>query len=174
MVANYNVLKTADYSPLLVHLVRDQSFSAPQLIKDSHPLIAFAETPAKERLFNILTSRKIFGSPMPWVENHPEAVCFTECVWRALVRHTNAYSCYGLVFNKKLIFDRGGGPALYVRGDHVDPILANFPEDQQAFVTPFDPESKLKEGVRLDFLHEREWRLPGSLNFEYSNLITLS
>ena len=169
-MANYDALKTADYSPLLVHLVRNKSFSSSQLIGDSHPLIKHTDSSAKERLINILTTRTIIGSPMPWIPGNPEAACFTECVWRALIRHTDSYSCYGLVFNKRLIFDKGGGPALYVRGDKFNSFVSNLPKEQQFFITPFDPSSALKNGVRIDFLHEREWRLPGSLDFEYSDL----
>lgn len=170
MAISYDTLKTADYSPLLVHLVRNKSFSTPDLISDSHPLSDHKNDSAKERLINILTTQTIIASPMPWIPKNPEATCFTECVWRALVRHTNSYSCYGLVFKKRLIFANGGGPALYVRGDAFSSFVSNLAEDQQVFVTPFDPDRVLKRGVRLDYLHEREWRLPGSLSFDYSDI----
>ena len=170
MATGYNVLKTADHSPLLVHLVRDGPFSSSQLMADDHALSGCAGMSARERLINILTSTTLIGSPMPWVLGHPEAVCFTECVWQALVRHTDVYSCYGLVFKKTLIFKNGGGPALYIRGDILNRIRSRLPHYLGVFVAPFDPVGISSNGVRLDYLHEREWRLPGSLEFEYSDL----
>ena len=144
--------------------------SSPQLISEDHPLKPFEGSPSKDRLINILKTQTIIGSPMPWIEGNPEAVCFTECVWQGLVRHTDQFSSYGLVFNKRSIFKRGGGPALYVRGDLVSSFDSSLPQEQRVFVTPFDPDCSLKPGVRLDFLHEREWRLPGNLDFNYSEL----
>ena len=80
------------------------------------------------------------------------------------------YSPYGLIFSKKLLFDRGGGPALYIRGDTIQQIWKTIPTQIEAMIAPFDPEGKIVAGTKLDWLHEREWRLPGSLNFEYSDI----
>ena len=144
--------------------------SASGLIPECHPLKTFEQVSARDRLENILKTQILYGSPMPWIDGNPQATCFTECVWQGLVRHTSQFSCYGLVFNKRTIFEKGGGPALYVRGDHMNSIASNLAVEQRVFVTPFDPEGVMKPGVRLDFLHEREWRLPGDFKFEYSEL----
>ena len=66
---------------------------------------------ATERLVSILTSKKIFATPMPWT-NRP-AVAFTECPWGSLLDHTKQYSPYGVGFTKAHLFAAGGGPAIY-------------------------------------------------------------
>jgi hypothetical protein len=105
---------------------------------------------------------------MPFLATDPRAVCFTECIWEGLNRLAEQYSPYGVVFSKRLIFDSGGGPALYLRGDTLRAIQDRIPHELLAFIAPFDPEATL--GVRLDWLHEREWRLPSSLSFSYADI----
>jgi hypothetical protein len=109
---------------------------------------------------------------MPWLPNYPRAVCFTECIWDSLISLSEVYSPYGVVFSKRLIFDKGGGPALYVRGDQLSKLIGagNIPPDLEPFIEPFDPKAVLRRGVTIDYLHEREWRLPSQLSFEYSDL----
>ena len=45
-----------------------------------------------------------------------------------------------------------------------------MPYQLEALVAPFDPTEVLVPGTRLDWLHEREWRLPADLQFDYSDL----
>jgi len=138
------------------------------LIVDGDPLFVHRQAPAKERLMSILRDRIIHASPMPFLPTDRRAVCFTECIWEGLNRLAEQYSAYGVVFSKRLIFDSGGGPALYLRGDTLVAIRDQIPRELHPFIAPFDPESKLKPNVRLDWLHEREWRLPDSLSFTYA------
>ena len=140
------------------------------IIEGEDPLFDVGNTSARERLENILTSRVIHASPMPFAPDNARAVCFTECVWDALYRLAQNYSAYGIVFKKRLIFDRGGAPALYIRGDQLNDLEGAIPQDLHPLISPFDPEAVLKPGVRLDWLYEREWRLPESLNFEYADI----
>lgn len=141
------------------------------LIGEGDPLFAFKTATALDRLKNILTIRTIYSSPMPFLPNNPKAVSFTECIWDALTSLSDSYSPYGIVFKKSLIFGKGGGPALYLRGDIVKALWGGgIPASIEPFIAPFDPEGVLKPSVRLDFLHEREWRLPSSLTFEYSEI----
>lgn len=109
---------------------------------------------------------------MPWLSTTPRAVCLSECIWDALVQLSEAYSPYGLVFSKRLIFEKGGGPALYVRGDKLKRLIDDtaVPASVEPFIQPFDPTAVIRHGVPIDFLHEREWRLPTDLPFEYSDL----
>lgn len=140
------------------------------LVREGNPLFPFKAAPAREKLMNILKTRTIYPSPMPFLPRSPEAVSFTECVWDALTQLAEQYSSYGLVFKKHLIFSNGGGPALYVRGDCVNELGEGLPKSIEPFVAPFDPEQVMKKGVTLDWLHEREWRLPLALKFEYADL----
>jgi hypothetical protein len=142
----------------------------PDLIMEGDPLFSFKNSSAIDRLMNILEMKTIHASPMPFLPRSPKAVCFTECIWDALVSLAEEYSPYGVVFSKRFIFDKGGGPALYVRGDHLKELGEAIPQVIEPFVEPFDPKAVLKEGVRIDYLHEREWRLPSALTFEYSDL----
>jgi hypothetical protein len=108
---------------------------------------------------------------MPFLAGDSNAVCFTECVWESLTEIAEAqYSPYGVVFNKKAIFDRGGGPALYVRGDLFKAHDAAIPKEVLPFVVPFDPEAVIKPEVPQDWVHEREWRLPVDFTFDYSDI----
>jgi hypothetical protein len=140
------------------------------LIGETHPLFKFRTAPPRDRLVNILKERKIYSSPMPFLPRNANAVCFSECIWEGLAALSEQYSAYGVVFSKRLIFKKGGGPALYMRGDHVRDLGGNIPASIEPFVAPFDPEGALEPRAPLDFLHEREWRLPGALNFEYSDI----
>lgn len=169
-MTNYYTRKTPDYSPLVVHFTKDRPIIQSALIGNTHPLFQYRNSTAKARLLSILQSRIIYASPMPFLPNNPDAVCFTECVWKALVGYVERYSPYGVVFSKLLIFTSGGGPALYIRGDNLKTIGTNIPSDIEPFIAPFDPDSELQPGVRLDWVHEREWRLPSSLEFEYSDI----
>jgi hypothetical protein len=169
-MASFDTLHTADYSPLVVHFTKDRRMVREDLIAESDPLFAHRHTSARERLISILLNRIIYGSPMPFLPTERQAVCFTECVWKGLTRLADRYSPYGVVFSKRLIFDSGGGPALYLRGDALRDIGDQLPEGIHPFIAPFDPEARLKPGVRLDWLHEREWRLPGHLRFEYADI----
>jgi len=166
----YDTLQTPDYSPLIVHFTKDKDMVMAKIVEEDHPLFAIRKAPARDRLISILKTRIIHASPMPFLPRHPSAVSFTECIWDALARLAEQYSSYGVVFSKHLIFARGGGPALYMRGDAVKRLAENIPVSIEPFIAPFDPEAVLKPGVPLDYLQEREWRLPSSLAFEYSDL----
>jgi len=169
-MASFDTLRTPDYSPLLVHFTKDRPLAMANLLTEDHPLFAHKQTSAKEKLTNILVCRQVYGSPMPLLPHNPTGVSFTECIWRALMPHTDRYSRYGIVFSKRLIFQRGGGPALYVRGDCLKALGNTIPPNLERLMSPFDPEGILLAGVPFDYLHEREWRLPGDLQFEYADV----
>ena len=171
-MADYATRKSADYSPLVVHFTKDKPFLRADQVVAGDPLYGFKGATALERLLNILTTRVVRASPLPWLTRNPRAVCFTECIWDGLVQLSEAYSPYGLVFSKRLVFEKGGGPALYVRGDSFKALTeaGAVPPALESFVQPFDPTAVIKQGVPIDFLHEREWRLPSDLPFVYSDL----
>lgn len=166
----YDTKKTADYSPLVVHFTRARRMMRADLITEADPLYPYRTAPALERLSNILSTRTLYASPMPFLSRNPHAVCFSECIWDGLIALADQYSPYGLVFSKHLIFEKGGGPALYIRGDKVRDLGPTIPESIEPFVAPFDPYEVLRRGTPLDFLHEREWRLSQNLSFEYGDI----
>lgn len=119
-------------------------------------------------LENILTSGQINASRLPW--NNREAVCFTECPWSSLLSHAEQYSSFGIGFAKPRVFAAGGGPAYYVRNDLFN--QQNWEGINYTFVTPywpaFRPASKAqhdKQSHPIDYLHEREWRVPHNFTF---------
>lgn len=162
----YDTRNRTDYSRYAVHFTRDRGLTAPDLISATHPVHPFQTQTAFDRLKNIISSQVIYGTPMPWLPNNPQAVCFTECVWESLVEMADSYSSYGLVFNKRTLYQRGGGPALYLRGDALTALNVTIPPLIEPLITPFDPYATIKEGVALDWLHEREWRVPGDFSFQ--------
>lgn len=170
-MTSYDTRRTPDYSPLVVHFTRDKVFSNPTLVRANHPVFQFRELSAFERVVSILQRRTIYATPMQFLPNHAPAVCFTECIWDALTRMAGNYSPYGVVFNKRVIFKKGGGPALYMRGDIVKTLGRSLPAPIEPFVAPFDPKAVLTKGAwPLDYLTEREWRLPNDLAFEYTDV----
>ncbi len=166
----FDTLHTPDYSPLVVHFTKGNRMVQHDLISEGDPLFGYREASARDRLISILQNRIIHASPMPFLPTDCRAVCFTECIWEGLNRMAEQYSPYGVVFSKRVIFDMGGGPALYLRGDTLGAIGNRIPDELHPFIAPFDPEATLRAGVRLDYLQEREWRLPNSLTFDYANV----
>jgi len=169
-MSEFDTTRTPDYSPLVVHFTRDRRFASPELVAEGHPAYKFKDLSAIDRILSILRTKTIFATPMPFLPKHAPAVCFTECIWDALTHLAVRYSPYGIVFSKRLIFDSGGGPALYMRGDVLQKLWDSLPESIEPFIAPFDPAAVLKKSVPLDFLAEREWRLPKDLTFEYYDI----
>lgn len=138
-------------------------------VPSEHPLHQYKQSSAIDRLANILVTKTIHSAPMP-LAGDASAVCFTECVWDALMAYGNRYSSYGVVFSKRTVFQAGGGPALYIRGDILQSEVDRLPQSLKAFVVPFDPGGLVQEGVIQDWIHEREWRLPAALTFQYADV----
>ncbi|MDY6994102.1 MAG: hypothetical protein SVR94_16070 [Pseudomonadota bacterium] len=91
-----------------------------------------------------------------------------------MLEHAKRYSPYGVGFSKPFIFATGGGHAYYVRGDHFDKEKWN----EEVFATPFWPSyrpDELKNNnilnkKNVDYSHEREWRVPQNLDFQYEHI----
>jgi hypothetical protein len=158
----------------------DQSFYLAHFTKDSDPCSNVISDNIKqltqnktalEKLQSILDSKTIYASSLPWVNR--EGVCLTECPWTSLLEHSKKYSPYGVGFNKAFVFGTGGGPVYYVRHDHWS--KQQWSDHLKTFVTPFWP--KYRTGKQknfpfptVDFTHEREWRVPHTLTFDYDDI----
>ena len=140
---------------------------------ENNPTNQFKTSDAYKRLLNILNTKIIFESQLPWVGNH-RAVCLTECPWTSLIGHTERYSSYGIGFSKEFIFSKGGGPVFYIRADVYN--RQQWDDAVMPFLTPFWPKYISKEQKNhvnfkeCDYTHEREWRVVGNLSFEYSDI----
>jgi hypothetical protein len=141
-------------------------------MSDNNPTNEYKYLSPLKRLENILQEKKIKASILPWTGK--QAVCLTECPWTSLIDHTKQYSPYGIGFNKKFIFVAGGAPAYYVRADYFR--HQEWSDYALTFVTPFWPQyaavkKKRELGFKIcDYTHEREWRVPHDLDFEYSDI----
>lgn len=159
-----------DLSDYLAHFTSNKW---PKAHKDANnPTNVYKRKSALDRLLNILRTKKILASQLPWVGNH-KAVCFTECPWSGLLGHTQQYSCYGLGFKKEFVFSKGGSPVFYLRADMFN--IQQWDQKILPFFTPFWPEyappkKDFNKGNPIDFSHEREWRTPDDLEFEYSDI----
>ncbi|MYD51464.1 MAG: hypothetical protein F4W93_08270 [Dehalococcoidia bacterium] len=170
---SFDQYKSVDYSPFLIHLTRDTGkghgkITGESLIRPSHDLFQFTESTAFDKLQAILETKSIKAAPQPDLPNKPEAACFSETVWGSIRTLTGNFSSYGIGFNKKVIFDRGGGPVLYTRGDIVQDLSLSIPPQLEPFVKPFDPLGQWLE--ESNFLYEREWRVPRTLQFEFEDI----
>lgn len=160
-----------DFSRFLAHFTKDRNLCVED---ENNPLYSHREQTAFEKLLSILQTKTIKASTMPWTNTN--AVCFTECPWASLVAHTNAYSAYGVGFKKKFIYQKKGGPVLYLRADlyqrYRNGEVAIAPEILP-FITLFNPSySRIPENIltKADYSHEREWRTPSNLSFEYTDV----
>jgi hypothetical protein len=170
-----------DFSMYVVHFTKD---SAPiSAAKNPDAVASLTALSAKERLFAILKAKQIQATRMPWT-NKP-AVCFTECTWTSLFAHARQYSPYGVGFRKEFLFAAGGGPAVYMppallekQKAHVGVGNEAFDEEFFSFLTPFAPpymptpyKTKYWNNKKpVDYSHEREWRVPHDLTFEYTKV----
>ena len=162
-----------DYSNYLAHFTRDSV-----CIVDNNCLEdEYKNMSAKNKLISILNQKTIYKSTMPWTGT--EAVCFTECPWSSFIEHSLNYSSYGVGFSKKFIFGRHGTPAIYMRVDtfinEKENKFSNINDDIKFLITPFQPiytPSRIKRlrSLPVDYMHEREWRTPDDIKFEYKDI----
>lgn len=161
-----------DFSEYLAHFTKD---APPCSSTEFTAIQKYMNMSAKERLISILYEKIIYDSIMPWTG--AKAVCFTECPWSSLVSHTKVYSSYGIGFKKSFIYSRHGGPVFYMRPDHfkAQTKSGTFNKHVIPFITPFSPQYRPRHMKgqyfsTVDYSHEREWRVPHDLPFEYDNI----
>lgn len=159
-----------DFSFYLGHFTKDRK---PDYKQSGNPVLSYTEDKtAFDRIKSILTDKKIVAGTLPW--NKKNAVCLTECPWSSLVAHSKVYSPYGIGFTKAFIFSTGGAPAFYVRADQFD--RQQWDNLLFTFTTPFWPRYRPKKKnlekdfPTVDYSHEREWRVPHDLTFDYGDI----
>jgi hypothetical protein len=142
---------------------------------------------APSRLAQILYQGTIRAVPTFGTGRRP-IVAFTESS-QAAVRRLIAegrYTPWGIGFSKQSIFERGGGPVLYVRGDEWDATAAQLPDPVRARIVRFWPGATWEEGDPVlfdgirqlsdtlknpsEWLHEREWRVPRDVTFGWDDV----
>lgn len=105
-----------------------------------------------------------------------KAICFTESTLQGLEAHNSVYNAkYGVSFKREILFSKGANPAINIRDDllnkNVECILDgnswnavknHIPEPLIPFINIIN--------TKFDATHEREWRVPSDMQFEYSDL----
>lgn len=70
------------------------------------------------------------------------------------------YTAFGLRFDKRYVFQKGGRPVLYEKTDVAKRFL---PQDEYWRIVKLDLDD---ERYIIDWTHEREWRIKGDFEFE--------
>ena len=133
-------------------------------------------------LIKILEDKEIVGSTTEtgFIIGSTPAVCFQEAPLNAIAEHlqyekklrkeTNSkirYCAFGLRFDKRKIYDIGGRPVIYEEKGLMKSIL---PEEQYWRIVNYDLGD---EQHVIDWTHEREWRVPGNVEFAYKDIEVL-
>ncbi len=121
---------------------------------------------AFKNLQSIVQERRIIGS-YGFVKGEYDCVCFSEAPLSSLehgLLNSSAYSRYspfGVIFDKKWIFDNGGRPVIYQPDSEFDELL----ESHKWRHVRYEPTAE----EPIDFTWEREWRIhTKELNFDPS------
>jgi hypothetical protein len=142
---------------------------------------------APGRLAQILHQGRIRAIPTFGTEGRA-IVAFTESSQASVLRliSERRYTPWGIGFSKQFIFNQGGGPVLYVRGDEWAATTAVLPDPIRARCVRFWPGAAWEEGDPVMFdgvqalpdeianpsewLHEREWRVPDDVTFGWGDV----
>ena len=126
---------------------------------------------AYSRLQSILAERTIRGGNA-MIRSGDHSVCFTEAPLKSLpdglVNPTNfsRYAPFGLVFEKKWIFERGGRPVIY----QPESEFQELPDSHKWRHVRYEPNTTQP----IDFTWEREWRIKGKvLQFQPTDVVIL-
>ena len=137
-------------------------------------------------LMKILEEKTIVGSTNKIVDGHPRGficgndpvVCFQDVplyslseniLWEQQL-HSQVpelpirYAPFGLRFDKRYIFRKGGRPVIYEKTTAAKSFL---PEDEYWRIVKLDLEN---DDNIIDWTHEREWRIKGDFHFELSEV----
>lgn len=163
-----------DLSEYISHFTKEGEFCNKDQDEQLKP---FNKLSAFQRLCSILEMKVLKATNMPWTNT--KGVCFTECPWGSLLEHTKNYSSFGIGFTKEFIYRNNGSPVFYIRFKMLNAIKAYIVDNNTKtrilqFLTPYSPSYDTKYAKkkypRVDYTHEREWRIPTDLCFEYSDI----
>lgn len=167
-------LRTYDLPDVGDHLIHFTGRNGPRINVEP----AITELSAQERLLHILVDGVIRG--FETFAAAAPVVCFTESTKAAVMRliREGRYEPCGIGFSKQLVFDKDGGPALYVRGDEWQTATEALPLPLRSRLVRFWPGAEPEAGQILpghlstmsEWLHEREWRAPTELRFGWTDV----
>lgn len=134
---------------------------------------------AFENLLRILETKKLIGSTTEtgFIIGPTPAVCLQEAPLNAIAENLLyekqlreetqckvRYLAFGLRFNKAFIYRRGGRPVIYEEKETMKKLL---PQEEHWRIVNYDLSNS---AYMIDWTHEREWRVPGNLEFEYKDI----
>lgn len=176
---------SSDCSFLLSHLIRQndnrsdntakrclesildlQSFIPNPILKATP--VGWYSSATNANIYNPI-SRRFDGSV------NSKAVCFTESTLAGLKAHRDIFNVkYGLAFDRDLLFKRGANPCINIKSTLLREPIRVDGEQYTRSVFNFVP-SQLHPFVNIihgsfDATHEREWRHPGDLSFDYNDI----
>lgn len=133
-----------------------------------------------QTLIKILEDKMIIGSTTEtgFIIGNRSAVCLQEAPLSAIaenllyeeklinegINRKIRYGAFGLRFNKAWIYNKGGRPVIYEEKDIMKEIL---PEEEHWRIVNYDLNNKQH---MIDWTHEREWRVPGDIEFDYKDI----
>lgn len=129
---------------------------------------------AFDNLWKILRDKKLEGSDNSgFIIGKRKAVCLQELPLNAIAENLLyeksldgriRYSPFGIRFHKGFIYGRGGRPVIYEDSSIMRTLL---PESEHWRIVDL----KLADiEAYVDWSHEREWRVPDELEFDYGNI----
>lgn len=129
---------------------------------------------AFENLWKILIDKKLNGSGNSgFINGNRKAVCLQELPLSAIAENLMyektlndkvRYSPFGVRFHKGFVYKNGGRPVIYEDKE----IMKSFLPDSEYWRIVDLNLSNTKSYV--DWTHEREWRVPDELSFDYNNI----
>ena len=140
---DHKIADRPDYWELVTHFCRRESFQA------------------------ILRERRILAKPTGLYK--APAVCMTDAPYQVSEHFKRRYGPYGVVFRKHQILEYGGGPAVYLNDATIDAQERHggFAPEMVAFLNVYRIPATAparKRAKRIDFLHDREWRVPHDID----------
>lgn len=164
------IARRTDFTSGLVHLTKSQT-------------IDNVRYSGLEILMKILDEQVLKGSTTKsgFISGSTPAVCFqdvplfslSENIYyeQYLKRKTEAenyrYMGFGLRFSKDFVFKNGGRPAIY---DKTEDAKKYLPVSEYWRIVNLDFSN---ENNYIDWMHEREWRVPGDIKFTLSEVDVL-
>jgi hypothetical protein len=161
-VVTISRIRRPDFTNSLVHLTRERKeYKQADEADEFSPQELVRTVSAFDVLKEILASGVIHGSGNEgYVKGNRCAACFSEIPLSTMHQFAkpssekNAkYRFYGVALSKTSMFDLGGRPVIYLP----DAEAAWIPEEERWRHVRY-------EHGRVDFTHEREWRMPGDLD----------
>jgi hypothetical protein len=169
------IASRSDLTGRLTHLTRPQG--------DINEGMSFEELNlrAVDNLIKILQEQKINGSnQLGYIIGEKRAVCFQDAPLYALIQNVEherfrrekgednklRYCGVGLSFFKSHIFhDYNGRPVIYEKKAKAKEIVR---EDEWWRIVNYDFKFENNKWDIIDWTHEREWRVPGDMEFQFN------